>query len=294
MDPVTALAEVGGYARWPALAARGVPRSMLLKACRTGAVQRPVRGLFALPTVADEAGLLAAMARGQLSCAHAAAAHGLDVFRLPADVHVRIPERSQRVVRLPRVLLHRRGQRAESQLTDLGTTLVDCLGCLPIDEAVATWDSALRTGRMHYSELRALAQRSGALARTALALVDPGSQSVLESVARVVLAQENVGELASQVFVPNVGWVDLVIDHWLVLELDGWAAHQATFREDRRRDAELARLGFVVLRFTFADIARRRNWFVQVVRETLDRGHPPFWFGVQHDDFAPSRDDTPA
>ena len=67
-------------------------------------------------------------------------------------------------------------------------------------------------------------------------------------------------DVASQVFVDHVGWVDLVVDGWLVLELDGWEFHRDRFREDRRRDAELSRQGYVVLRFTYADLMSRRGW----------------------------------
>jgi very-short-patch-repair endonuclease len=73
-----------------------------------------------------------------------------------------------------------------------------------------------------------------------------------------------------------VGWVDLVVDGWLVVELDGWEFHREKFREDRRRDAELSRQGCVVLRFTYSDLMSRREWFVEVVLEVLDRGRPPF------------------
>jgi very-short-patch-repair endonuclease len=109
-----------------------------------------------------------------------------------------------------------------------------------------------------------------------LALADPQAQSVLESVARVLLVLGGVSAVVSQVHVLGVGWVDLMIDGWLVVELDGWEFHREKFREDRRRDAELSRQGLVVLRFTYADLMHRREWFVEVVREVLDRGRPPF------------------
>ncbi len=83
------------------------------------------------------------------------------------------------------------------------------------------------------------------------------------------LVQAGVGSVASQVHVPRVGWVDLVIDGWLVVETDGRAVHLDTFAEDRRRDAELVRAGFVVLGFNYADVERRPQWVVQVVRAAL-------------------------
>jgi very-short-patch-repair endonuclease len=142
---------------------------------------------------------------------------------------------------------------------------------------------------MTVADIALLARSWAAGARRVVELMDPQSQSVLESVGRTVLVDAAIGEIESQKYVRQVGWVDLVVDGWLVVELDGWATHKATFQEDRRRDAELSRLGFVVLRFTYADLARRQQWFVEVVSETVARGRPPWWIGAlgaHGDDFA--------
>ena len=51
-----------------------------------------------------------------------------------------------------------------------------------------------------------------------------------------------------------------IIDCPIVLECDGWATHgldRAQFEKDRDRDAELAALGYVVLRFTYRRSSRR-------------------------------------
>jgi very-short-patch-repair endonuclease len=296
MHPVDALGRLGGMARWPALSALGVGRSTLLDACRLGAVLRPGRGVFCLPGAVDEPTVRALVARGQLSCAHAARAHGLEVFSLPTQVHVRIPRSSRRTARVAGTLVHRWGQRASSDLTPLATTLRDCAHCLPRPDAVAVLDSAVRSGRISMADIALLARSWGAGARRVVELMDPQSQSVLESVGRTLLVDAAIGEVESQKYVRQVGWVDLVVDGWLVVELDGWATHKAAFQEDRRRDAELSRLGFVVLRFTYADLARRQQWFVEVVSETVARGRPPWWIGAlggHGDDFATRLSDTP-
>lgn len=66
---------------------------------------------------------------------------------------------------------------------------------------------------------------------------------MLESAAGALLLETGIGPVASQVWVASVGWVDLVVDGWLVIEVDGYATHREAFGEDRRRDAELTRLG---------------------------------------------------
>lgn len=57
----------------------------------------------------------------------------------------------------------------------------------------------------------------------------------------------------------------------VAVELDGWAYHRSkeSFAGDRTRDVELSALGWVVLRFTHADVERRAVWVVQQLRRTL-------------------------
>ena len=60
-------------------------------------------------------------------------------------------------------------------------------------------------------------------------------------------------------------------DHRVAVELDGWAYHRSreSFASDRTRDVELSALGWLVLRFTHADVERRPAWVLQQLRATL-------------------------
>ena len=55
-----------------------------------------------------------------------------------------------------------------------------------------------------------------------------------------------------------VGEVDLLVGDRVVVEIDGFAHHsdRVAFQEDRRRDRELVAQGYVVLRFTAAEVLR--------------------------------------
>jgi very-short-patch-repair endonuclease len=58
----------------------------------------------------------------------------------------------------------------------------------------------------------------------------------------------------------------------VVIECDGWSDHgldRAQFERDRRRDAGLAAGGWIVLRFTWAQITRRAEWVAEAIRRTL-------------------------
>jgi very-short-patch-repair endonuclease len=200
---------------------------------------------------------------------------GLDILTPSRDCHVRTPPNSPRT---PGAHAHRWGLAGTGRVATTLAVLHDCSLCLPAVEAVVVIDSALRRGLVSIDDWPAVqaAGPHGSRVMEVLKLADPQAQSVLESVARVLLLLAGLTDLASQVFFDHVGWVDLVVDGWLVVELDGWEFHREKFREDRRRDAELSRQGCVVLRFTYADLMSRREWFVEVVREVLDRGRPPF------------------
>ncbi|GAB7192369.1 hypothetical protein NUM3379_30780 [Kineococcus sp. NUM-3379] len=275
MHPVQALQRLGGAARWSGL--RGhVARGTLLAAVDRGDVLRPARGLYALPSCPP--GRLAAVAAGGVvSCASAALAHGLDVVRTPGRVHVTAPRGSRLVWR--GTVVHRRTVRDDGGRTDVLTTVLDCLRCLPPGEGIAVADSALRLGLLSRDDLVGAAGALGAgdARRDLLAATDPASGSCLESLTRWALVRDGFA-VRSQVHVPDVGRVDLLVDDWLVVETDGFGFHadRASFRTDRRRDAELTRRGFVVLRFGFEDVVHRPDSLLAVVRDTHVRGRPPF------------------
>jgi very-short-patch-repair endonuclease len=272
VDPLTALAYLGGAARWDELQAQAVRRRDLVVAVRQGQVTQLGRGAYCLAGSERAEMSLAVQHKAVLSCGSAARHHGLEVFGA-TTLHLTAP--SERRAAPSGLVVHRRASERDARATRLEQTLRDCGRCLPLCQAVSVLDSALRLGRVDQHDLAALVpgrgRDAGRLAE-AVRLVDPQAQSVLESAARVLFVTNGLGPLRSQVRVERVGWVDFVLSDWLVVEVDGYAVHRDRFDEDRRRDAELVRQGYVVLRFTYRDIERRPQWVLDVVRETLRRG----------------------
>jgi very-short-patch-repair endonuclease len=275
MHPLIAIDLCGGIARWTTLARMGVGRSRLLATVAAGDIARPARGVFCRPELVGSIAVRAICVSGQLTCVPGAEALGLEVLVRADRCHVRT--RANPGSR-PGALVHPWGLAGPGRVAHVFAVLHDCALCLPLPEAVVVIDSALRLGKIEIADWPAVVNAGPRPARVArvLALSDAQSQSVLESLARVLLLMGGVRDVVSQVPVDDVGWVDLVVDGWLVIELDGWEFHRERFQEDRRRDAELVRRGYVVLRFTYADLTRRPAWFLEVVREALDRGRPPF------------------
>jgi very-short-patch-repair endonuclease len=278
MHPLTALDLTGGVARWSRLARLGVARGTLVALARQGVIARPARGVFCRPELVGSVEVQAEIVSGQLTCEAGAVALGLDTWGDAPVCHVRTPLNPRAPRRRSAAVVHPWGLAGPGQSARVEAVLHDCACCLPTIEAVVIFDSALRKGLVDPTEwvLVIGSGPHGERVSRVLALTDAQSQSVLESVARTSLVLAGIPDLSSQVWFADVGWVDLVIDGWLVVELDGRRTHQPAFQEDRRRDAELTRRGLVVLRFTYADLKARLPWFIAVVTETLDRGRPPF------------------
>ncbi|WP_380158896.1 DUF559 domain-containing protein [Kineococcus sp. R86509] len=271
MDADAAVGRCGGAARWDRLR-HLTTADRLRTAVRRGVLRRPLPGLYALPGCPADV-LAAAAVRGVRSCHTAATALGLAVVDAPPVPHVTAGRGSTTVWRA--ALVHRRDVTDLDGCTDVLTTVLDCLRCLPRRTALVPLDAALAAGRVSWEDLDLAAKGMNRNddRRKLLAMADEKSGSPLESIGRYDLLEAGYS-LQTQVVLDPAGRVDFLIDDWLVVELDGRRTHDdpVQFAEDRRRDAELTRRGFVVLRFTWTAVVRRREWWLQVVADVHVRG----------------------
>ncbi|MFB9376909.1 DUF559 domain-containing protein [Kineococcus gynurae] len=271
MEAVEAVTVCGGAARWSRLVALA-SAWQVRRAVQAGELTRPQPGLLALPGCGPEV-LAGTAVAGVLSCHSAAAAWELDLIDPPGRVHVTAPRGSRRD--WPSATVHRRARGGLDGRTTVLDTVLDCFRCLPRRTALVPADSALRTGALTVDELRSAADALNRRdpARGLAPLVDPGSGSALESVARLDLLDAGYPVRTQQVQQP-AGRVDLLLGGWLVVEVDGYAFHAgpAQFAEDRRRDAELLAGGFSVLRFTFDQVLRQRDWYLGRIASMWERG----------------------
>jgi very-short-patch-repair endonuclease len=62
----------------------------------------------------------------------------------------------------------------------------------------------------------------------------------------------------------------------IVLECDGFEVHgrRECFESDRRRDAELAAAGYIVVRFTWRALSKRPQWVATIIRTAVERWRP--------------------
>lgn len=276
VDPLVALAELGGAARREQLLVLGVSREAIDCAVAKGHVLRPHRGVSALPTARAEV-IFARTFRGQVACVSACDWWGFAMLKRPGACHVAIPtDRSLGrwgVRPQSRVIVHRTALFEPGLLVQTPWAAIDSAAwCTSPLEQLVIVDSALRTGRVDRADLAWLSQgdvrRRVWLRRSA----HPAAESVTETVARVALEAAGFA-VAVQAQRDDVGRVDLEIDGRVVVELDSIAFHlnKEAFVEDRRRDRAVIRGKGLPLRFTYWDVIGNLDSFVTEVAAVVGR-----------------------
>jgi hypothetical protein len=158
--------------------------------------------------------------------------------------------------------------RGPVRVTTPARTAADLAVVLPSDVAVVVLDSALRKGLRHDALAEAVGRRRSPAARRALALADPQSGSVPESQARMLFQAAGLPAPYTQ-FLIRLGPATYRVDFaWpefkLVVEIDGREFHvgEGPFQTDRTRQNALLQAGWLVLRFTVADVRLRPDYVV--------------------------------
>lgn len=108
-------------------------------------------------------------------------------------------------------------------------------------------------------------------ARSVLRWVDRGADSLLETLARTYFRQAGIS-VQTQVYLERVGYVDLLLDEWLVVELDG--RHHAEWnqvKKDHRRNNESVLQGYTALRYYYSDVGYHPEAMVAQVLAVLGR-----------------------
>lgn len=266
----------------------GLSRWTLWRAGRRGDLRRLSRGLYGTDALIDDDATAAAFAcRGVIS--HQTAARHWRIELVDADdqaIHITVGRDRSRLMAAD-VTIH----RADLSPTDVDLgplpvttplrTVLDLARTLPLAQAVASADSAVRHGLVNVGQLRSAALRARGTGarkmRRVAELLDGRCESVLESLLRVMLVEAALAPDESQVVIRDraghfVGRVDLWYAIGLVVEADGFAFHseRADYRRDRRMANALEVLGVGLLRFTWEDIVHDPEYVVATVRDVLD------------------------
>lgn len=226
-------------------------------AVRSGRLRRLRRNQYARATIDDDVAE-AVRIGGRISCLSLLKSMGIFVLAC-ANLHVQIvPGTSRiRVPRLETTRLHWNstfGNRA-AHAAHLHDAVRQSILCQAPRAALATLDSVLHHALMTRSQLEAVFSALPARYRVLLSLVDASAASGPETFMRLMLRALGL-QYETQVFIPGVGYVDFLVDGWLIIECDSKEWHEGWEKqvEDRRRDMAAAKLGYVTLRPLASDI----------------------------------------
>lgn len=208
--------------------------------------------------------------RELLTCSSAAAAY--DLWSLPSDGRRHVHHRRQEAVSSDAV--HHAGLLLPPSrvlpVAALADVLIPALRCLSFAESLVMVECAVSRGEMTVDFLRQrLPGKRNGKARAVLDWVDSGADSLLETLARTYFRQAGIS-VQAQVYLERVGYVDLLLDGWLVVELDG--RHHAEWKQvqkDHRRNNESAIQGYTALRYYYTDVVYRPQEMVQQVLAVL-------------------------
>lgn len=278
MDLVSWMETRGRIAHRDDAADAGYSTAHVRSAIRAGRVNR-IRAKWIASDGAALDHLAAAESGGQVSCVSLARRRG---WWVPPDadsrVHLRMPRNG--VVRQDGTTAHwatsfgpSRPRRLEATVED---ALADVAQCFALDQAVAVWESAVRTKAISLDALQQVPWRSAA-SRRCLQHTRGGTDSSLETVFHVRLSAWGV-RLRFQVQLAGHP-VDFLIGTHLVVQVDGWSFHSSSAdrTRDLAHDAELRLRGYTVFRYSYSQIIYDWNHVERTLAAAISRGlhlHP--------------------
>ena len=283
MDLAELIIKLGGTATTQELL-RVFTRRTIRCALDDGRIIRVARGHYTLPG-GSEALAAARRVGGVVSHISAAQHWGWKVKLPPERPVVTVPrnrkltERQRAGIDVRWFNLHPDDIRGgvASKLRTVG----DCARSEDFDSALSVADSAVRDGDATQTQLRveALAgPRTGRPAALRVAdAVDGRAANPFESVLRAICLEIPGLQVEPQVWVGSTGRVDLLDRrNNLILEADSWEFHseRSVFVRDVRRYTCFVRLGYAVVRFTWAEVMFEQDYVRAVLTDMVRLGPP--------------------
>jgi very-short-patch-repair endonuclease len=257
VDAVGLVHRNGGVASASLLRAAGVTRGRLTKLVSDGYLRRPRVGWYSTLTREDPK-FRAVHIGGRLTGASALHDMRAWMLRPPRRLEVAVVRGSARLRIEPGAVIHwtaDRGTPTSDAVVGLGEALVRVTLDHDLEVSVPCIDWSLASGRLDRFAFEQFVLALPESARCVREWVDPHSQSLLESLARVRLMRGG-WRVRSQVSVDELSAIDLVVDDVVALELDGREHHEATFESDRRKDLSITIEGRHPIRVSYSMVVR--------------------------------------
>lgn len=269
MNLIEEVRRLGGAARIATLRERGFSDYALRGAIGGGELLRPRGGWVAIRNLEPE--LLFAVKHGVvLSCVSMARRLGLWVAEKPQHLHVatRTPGSQVRAaarVHWGRPLILRAPGAIEDSLPNALGYIADCL---PREEALAVWESAINRGLADLQSLQRLPLSSSA--RDLLSECRPYSDSGLESLFKTRLRWLRV-PIRAQTWLFGHR-VDFLIGDRLVVQIDGKQHGGEQKASDYAHDALLTLKGYKIIRVSYSHVMHDWPAVQELVLEALAQG----------------------
>lgn len=267
--------SLGLAARRTTLYRLGYSKREIQRAVIEGELVALTRLWVAHPTV-NPSIASAVRAHGALTHTSALRSYGVWVSEEFDQVHIAVVPGAN----LPSIAGVRRHWRRHTvdALREWRVTLVDALlHYIPETtryNAVATLDSALNQRLLTPDDLEVLRASLPRRCLPWLSEVDARAGSGLESIVRLA-ARDQGWRVEIQVPL-GYGRVDLVIDGWLYVEVDGdrWHHDETQARRDRRRNREVLERGGRWIRLEYSDIMHNLDDTIDLLRTMVADGPP--------------------
>lgn len=226
---------------------------------RSGHLRRLRRDRYARATIDDDVAE-AVRIGGRISCLSLLKSMGIFVLTC-TDLHVQITPGASRI-RAPRsesTHLHWNAsfEGRAAHAAHLYDAVRQAIRCQVPRAALATLDSVLHHGLMTPRQLEEVFRTLPARYLVLLSLVDASAASGPETFMRLILRSLGLA-YETQVHIPGVGYVDFLVEGWLIIECDSKEWHEGWDKqvEDRHRDMTAAKLGYLTLRPLASEVLR--------------------------------------
>jgi very-short-patch-repair endonuclease len=272
---------VVGYVQ---LIAAGIPRGAIERRIAGGRLLRLHRGVYAVGHTAPRrearwlAAVLACGPEALLSLLSAGCLWKLREADGPLPDVSAATRRRHRGIATHRAALTRADRRVRLGIpvTSPARTLVDLSFALDADEFERTAREAQFRKLFVVRDLQeVLRRRPSRVVRQLLDDIAP-TQTTIEDVLLRVCDRHGIPRPRTQEQLA-IGRVDFIWpEQRLIVETDGWQAHRtpAAFQRDRTVTNGLQLSGYLVLRFTWADLERRPEMVARQIRAALERSLP--------------------
>jgi len=283
MDLAELIIKLGGTATTQELL-RVFTRRTIRCALDDGRIIRVARGHYTLPGGSEA--LAAARRVGGVVSHISAAQHWGWKVKLPPERPVVTVPRNRKLTERQRAGIDVRWFNLHPDdirggVTSKLRTVGDCARSEHFDAALSVADSAVRDGDATQTQLslEALAgPRTGRPAALRVAdAVDGRAANPFESVLRAICLEIPGLQVEPQVWVGSTGRVDLLDRrNNLILEADSWEFHseRSVFVRDVRRYTCFVRLGYAVVRFTWAEVMFEQDYVRAVLTDMVRLGPP--------------------